>query len=103
MGTLAGTLGDKDEAYRIAAGQGLEALEEATLHHAAILVQTLKDEVPDVRLAAVLALTAAGRAAVKPNGAAVAEVAKKDPDPYVRRAAVASLRKFMLSRRYEID
>merc|ERR1712226_607326 len=97
------SLWDKDPAFRMSAGEGLEIMQEAAMPHTAALVAALEDDVPSVRLAVTNALTAAGRSAVKPNGAAVANVAKTDPDPYVRRAAVAALRKFMLTRRFGID
>merc|ERR1712217_172238 len=89
--------------YRAAAAEALEALEEAAVPHTAALVAALNDEDANTRVCVLQALQAAGRPSVKPNGAAVAELAKNDSNPYVRRAALAALRKFMLSRRYHLD
>jgi HEAT repeat protein len=79
---LVAALGDPDGFVREAAARALGVLRRADA--IAALVESTKDEVPEVRLAAVTAVAPIADARAR---ARLAEVAKDDPDPRVRAAA----------------
>merc|ERR1711979_23622 len=97
-----GLLEDKDTAARACSAEALGLAQEAAQPHTPDLAKALHDEEFDVRLAAVKALHAAGRQAVRDCGKRLAELAVDKDDPELRRTAKFALRDYRLAVRFGI-
>mmetsp|Transcript_167922 Transcript_167922/g.322421 ORF Transcript_167922/g.322421 Transcript_167922/m.322421 type:complete len:460 (-) Transcript_167922:15-1394(-) len=93
----------KKETVRACAAEALSVVGDVALPQAGALRDVLTDEDFHVKLNALRALADMGAPAVRPGGAAIAELAKSDPDPEIRRTALKILLSCNLAQRFGLS
>lgn len=100
VGVLVKRLQHEKETVRACAAEALSVLGDLALPQAGALRAVLTDEDFQVKLNSLNALQDLGAPAVRPGGAVIADMAKSDPDPEIRRLALKILRSCSLAVRF---